>query len=99
MGILGAIVLALIVFVLRPMLAGRPVAGLGELTGPNEVGGGAARQIAGSDMRGELMDLPPHTLTKVDRLREVITSRGDDSAAVLRSWIEAPETHKEPAGT
>lgn len=99
MGILGAIVIALIVFVLRPMLAARPADRLTELAGLAAPAGEHTRQIAGEHRGGELLELPPHTLTKIDRLREVVTSRGDESAAVLRSWIEAPEAHKEPAGT
>jgi hypothetical protein len=38
-------------------------------------------------------------VNKIERLRDVITSRGEDSAAVLRSWIESPETRKEPVGS
>ena len=38
LGVLGAIVLALILFVLRPMTARRPVPELAELTGPREIG-------------------------------------------------------------
>jgi flagellar M-ring protein FliF len=98
LGVLGAIVLALIVFVLRPMLARRPAAALGELTGPRELGH-EPRPLAGSIPAGDILDLAPQTVTKIDRLREVITSRGDESAAVLRSWIEAPEARKESAGT
>ena len=38
LGVLGAIVLALIVFVLRPMMGRRPVISIPELTGPRELG-------------------------------------------------------------
>ena len=38
-------------------------------------------------------------MNKIERLRDVIASRGEDSAAVLRSWIEFPEIQKEPAGS
>jgi hypothetical protein len=80
------------------MLARRPAAALGELTGPRELGH-EPRPLAGSIPAGDILDLAPQTITKIDRLREVITSRGDESAAVLRSWIEAPEARKESAGT
>ena len=47
----------------------------------------------------DILDLPAQTVNKIERLRDVISSRGEDSAAVLRSWIEFPETRKEPAGS
>ena len=50
---------------------------------------------AGSD----ILDLPPQTVSKIERLRDVIASRGEDSAAVLRSWIESPDSRKEAAGS
>ena len=97
LGVLAAIVLALIFFVLRPMLGRQPAPDLAELTGPSELlaGARASAQIAG----GEILDLPAQSVTKIERLRDVITSRTDDSAAVLRAWIESPETRKEPAGS
>jgi flagellar M-ring protein FliF len=102
MGVLAGIVLALIFFVLRPMMT-RQGGGVdyAELTGPRATpGADAIRAIAGArDLHGEILELPPHTLPKIDRLREVISGRSDDSAAVLRSWIESPETSKEPAGS
>jgi flagellar M-ring protein FliF len=97
LGVLGLIVLALIFFVLRPMLARRPVIELAELTGPRELGHDAGRSLP--PQIGDLLELPAQTVNKIERLREVITSRGEDSAAVLRSWIESPETRKEPAGS
>jgi flagellar M-ring protein FliF len=99
-GVLGAIVLALILFVLRPLLGRRPSdAALADLTGMRAIGPDAARPIpAGFPATGDILDLSPQTISKIDRLREVITSRGDESSAVLRSWIEAPDTRKESAG-
>lgn len=99
-GVLGAIVLALIAFVLRPMLSRPQPLALTELTGPRELAAEGARQIGvDAGLRGDILELPPQALSKIDRLREVISSRGEDSAAVLRSWIEAPETRKEPSRT
>lgn len=98
LGVLGAIVLALIFFVLRPMTSRQPVLELADLTGPRELPAEPRRapaQIAG----GDLLDLPAQTVNKIERLRDVITSRGEDSAAVLRSWIESPDSRKEPAGS
>ena len=97
LGVLGAIVLALIFFVLRPMTSRRPVLDLPELTGMREVNPEAARH-AQAQIAGDFIDLPAQTVTKIERLRDVISSRSEDSAAVLRSWIESPDTRKEPAG-
>jgi flagellar M-ring protein FliF len=99
-GVLGAIVLALILFVLRPMVGRRPALDLAELTGPREHGGDPIRQLgSGASHLGDILDVPPQTVTKIERLREVISNRSEDSAAVLRSWIEAPDSRKEPAGS
>ncbi len=97
LGVLGAIVLALIFFVLRPLMGRQPLPSLPELMGPRELLPEPRRagQAAGHD----ILDLPAQTVNKIERLREVINSRGEDSAAVLRSWIESPESHKEPAGS
>ena len=97
LGVLGAIVLALIVFVLRPMTSRRPMLDLPELTGMREVNPEAARS-GPAQIAGDFIDLPAQTVTKIERLRDVISSRSEDSAAVLRSWIESPDTRKEPAG-
>jgi hypothetical protein len=70
---------------------------LAELTGPRELGLEGARGLP-PQIGGDLLELPAQTVNKIERLREVITSRGEDSAAVLRAWIESPETRKEPAG-
>lgn len=98
MVVLALIVLALIFFVMRPMMSRQPAVELLELTGPRDAapGGDPIRQIAGGK---DVLDLPPQTVSKIDRLREVISSRGEDSAAVLRAWIEAPDPQKEPAGS
>ncbi len=97
-GVLGVIVLALIFFVLRPMMSRRPQS-LPDLSGLREIGPNAsARPEALGEMAGgDLLELPPASVTKIDRLREVIASRSEDSAAVLRAWIESPEPLKEPA--
>jgi flagellar M-ring protein FliF len=97
LGVLAAIVLALIFFVLRPMASRRPVVQMAELTGIPELAAPrhAPPQLAG----GDILDLPAQSVTKIERLRDVITSRTEDSAAVLRAWIESPEARKEPAGS
>jgi len=101
MGVLGAIVLALVFFVLRPMLAGR-AGGLAEIAAPGVLPPETLRALGGPEAiagpgQGEILDVPPSTVTKIERLREVIASRSEDSAAVLRAWIESPDPRKEPA--
>ena len=99
LGVLAAVVLALIFFVLRPLAARRPVLEITELTGPRELAPAPAR-LGGADAAGgDILDLPAQSVTKIERLRDVISSRTEDSAAVLRSWIESPEPRKEPAGS
>jgi len=96
LGVLAAVVLALIFFVLRPLAARRPVLEITELTGPRDARAGQPRF---EHPTGDILDLPAQTVTRIERLRDVISSRGEDSAAVLRSWIESPETRKEAAGS
>ncbi len=98
LGVLGAIVIALIVFVLRPMTSRKPLLQLAELTGPSEFRGDAPR-LGQAQIGSDILDLPAQTVTKIERLRDVISSRSEDSAAVLRSWIESPDAVKEPAGS
>ncbi len=97
LGVLGAIVLALIFFVLRPMTTSRPVLEIAELTGPRALAAEGSRNALPQLGNDSLLELPAQTIGKIERLRDVISSRGEDSAAVLRSWIESPEPRKEPA--
>jgi flagellar M-ring protein FliF len=100
LGVLGAIVLALIFFVLRPMTTRRPVLEITQLTGPRDLAAEGPRHAQPPQIGNDsLLDLPAQTVSKIERLRDVISSRGEDSAAVLRSWIESPDTRKEPAGS
>ncbi len=89
-GVLGVIVLALLLFVVRPMVLPKPEVELVELTGPRDLDLEQLRQ-----MSDEVLDLPAQSQTKIERLREAITNRGEESAAILRSWIETPDSHKE----
>jgi flagellar M-ring protein FliF len=95
LGVLGTIVLALIVFVLRPMLQRRETPLIAELAGPQI--DNAPRAIGGP--ADDILALPPQSASKIDRLREVIGARSEDSAAVLRNWIEAPDSRRETAET
>ncbi len=103
LGILAAIVLALLFFVLRPMLRRPATPALPDLEAAPQpqpaVLAPAAEPaaLALPDME-KLLELPPGAGRKIERLREVIASRNEDSAVVLRSWIEAPDTRREIAG-
>lgn len=96
LGVLAGIVLALIFFVLRPIASRRPIVEIAELTGPQDVARALPSQFAAG---GDILDLPAQTVTKIERLRDVIASRTEDSAAVLRAWIESPEAGRERAGS
>ena len=96
---LALVVLALIFFVVRPMLNRKPdTAALAELAGPEEYTSQPTPALEGpaEPEGGDVLDAPPQSVTKIERLREVIASRSDDSAAVLRGWIETPEPIEEP---
>ena len=90
--------LALIFFVLRPMMSRRPIVAIAELTGPRELAADAAvpAQITAG---GDILDLPAQTVTKIERLRDVIASRTEDSAAVLRAGSNRPRATREHAGS
>lgn len=95
LGVLATVVLALIFFVLRPIASRRQVLDISELTG---IPSGPPRLAGPEQPGGDILDLPAQKANKIDRLREVISSRTEDLAAVLRSWIETPE-RKEPASS
>lgn len=98
-GVLGGIILALIFFVLRPMLRRNGEIGQSEfpeLETVNLFGEDAARQLSDQTSKPS-SDLPATGLNRIERLREVITDRSEDSTNVLRAWIEAPDAQKEGA--
>jgi flagellar M-ring protein FliF len=94
LAVLAAIVLALVFFVFRPMLSRQPVPEIAQLGGRDAIPELPRPQ-------DDIIDLTAHSVTRIDRLREVIASRSEDSAAVIRAWIEAPDTRadlrREPA--
>lgn len=87
LAVLGIVVLALVFFVFRPMLGRQPMLEISQLTGRE------TPELPRPDH--DILDLPAHAVTKIDRLREVISSRGEDSAAIIRAWIESPETRSD----
>ena len=76
LGVLGAIVLALILFVIRPMTARRPVPGAGRAD-RSARDRRRPRHAAPPQIRSDvLLDLPAQTVGKIERLRDVISEPG-----------------------
>lgn len=102
LGILAAILLALLLFVVRPMLRRPAAPALPELEPATQPQAALApaeegpATLALPDME-KLLELPPDSGRKIERLREVVASRSADSAVVLRGWIEAPDAGRETA--
>jgi flagellar M-ring protein FliF len=97
LGVLAAIVLALAWFVLRPMMQRRDEPDADALSfapAPVEEPAPSIAMLPADPV----LALPPQSGRKIDRLREVVASRGEDSSAILRNWIEAPEPRREIAG-
>jgi flagellar M-ring protein FliF len=93
LGVLAGAVLALIFFVLRPLLARPAEPALPEMA-PLDAAQAAepAPPQPSLDPPAEpLLALPAQSARKIERLRELFTERSEDSATVLRNWIEAPE--------
>src|SRR5690606_28368217 len=96
-GILAAIVLALLFFVVRPMLRRPAAQAAPELEAesqPQIAALAPAEEEASAPALPEvekLLELPPSAGRKIERLREVVARRSDESAAVLRGWIETSE--------
>jgi flagellar M-ring protein FliF len=98
-GVLGLVVMALIFFVLRPMLSRREPEPLAALGAPDDRVAAGAQATAAIEAGGEILELPATAVSKIDRLREVIAERSEESTTVLRNWIEAPDRVREPAGS
>ncbi len=100
LGALAAVVLFLALFVLRPILRAAPVADEGgsplrglappappqgaALTGEIDDSGAATGPMRVADDRPE----PPDP---VERMRQLIAERQDETLEILRSWMEEPE--------
>ncbi len=96
LGVLAAVVLALAWFVLRPMMQRRDEP-QPEALAAQPPAAEPAPALAAPEPNAFLA-LPPQSANKIDRLRDVFAARSDDSAVVLRNWIEAPEPRREIAG-
>lgn len=86
--VLGVVALLLGLFVVRPLLMRPPP----ELAAPEVLAGTidmTQGDIVGAE--SENNSLPPESHSKIKNLRELVDDRREDSADVLRRWIEAPE--------
>ena len=94
--VLGAVALALGLFVIRPILTQPPA-----LPSPAEDGDGTVEILDDSvalpaEIEGDgIPEIDQPDRNKIKNLRNVINERAEESADVLRRWIEAPETAKE----
>lgn len=95
LGVLSLVVLALGLFVLRPMMQAEPAAAsAGELVGPDGIVLGPAslgsveRSI---EAAGELIDADGVGVDQLTALRDAVQERPEDSAFLLRSWLESDE--------
>lgn len=86
--VLGTVVLLLGIFVVRPLLA-RPAA----LPAPNDdiavIDASAEEPL--NALASAPAALPTPEPNRIRKLRDLMTERRDDSADILRRWIEAPE--------
>ncbi len=86
LGVLSLVVLALGMFVLRPLLSSQPPL--------PPLAADAAEQFTLPDM-GNVMALENNTPpTAVEMLRTAMSERSDETNRLLQSWIEAPENEE-----
>lgn len=91
--VMGLVALALGMFVIRPILSQKPA----ELPAPAPLGQGVelleddpAQAAANALEQSEQETLDSPDQNKIQNLRDVIKDRSDESADVLRRWIETP---------
>ncbi len=95
--VLGLVAVALGMFVVRPLLTQKPAALTQEGTEQTvEILEDGADIGADFEMSADGV-LDHKDKNKIKNLRNVITERSEESAEVLRRWIEAPESGKESA--
>ncbi|MEO0912207.1 MAG: flagellar basal-body MS-ring/collar protein FliF [Pseudomonadota bacterium] len=96
-GVLGLVAIILGMFVVRPLLQPQPALPEPEPDQTVEILENGAEMGADIDMAAEgQLDQPDKH--KIKNLRSVITERSEESADVLRRWIEAPEPTTEGTG-
>ncbi|MEO1000299.1 MAG: flagellar basal-body MS-ring/collar protein FliF [Pseudomonadota bacterium] len=98
-GILALVALGLAAFVLRPLLAARP-----EVPALEQEILGEAPALSGPELDfDEGFNFAANIVTpedaepgRLDMLREMIAERSEDSATLLRSWLDTSEYSEEP---
>lgn len=95
LAVLSLVVLALGMFVLRPMMQAEPAgAATAELVGPDGVALGPASMGSverSIEAAGELIDADGVGVDQLTALRDAVQERPEDSAFLLRSWLESDE--------
>ncbi len=91
LGILGAVVLALGLFVVRPVLAPRELPEMKTIGGSDTSAEGTPTGDASKLAAQAQPALAPPEANAIDLLRETVNSRSEDSSTLLRNWIEATE--------
>jgi flagellar M-ring protein FliF len=93
LGVLALVALALGLFVIRPILANAPGGGTPELAPPGAMGmmgdGEPMPDFAPMPALGSPDDAAEPEEDPVERLRGLIASRQNETAEILRNWIEA----------
>lgn len=94
--ILSIVALVIGLFVIRPILTQQPPLPTPDLNQSNDINviNGQLSLPGDGDAGAEL---PSPDQTKLENLREVIKERSDESADVLRRWIDTPGTTSEGA--
>jgi flagellar M-ring protein FliF len=95
LAVLSLVVMALGMFVLRPMMQAEPPSAVaGELTGPDGLSLGPASMGSverSIETAGELIDADGVGVDQLTALRDAVQERPDDSAFLLRSWLESDD--------
>ncbi len=102
MGFLGAVAVALGMFVLKPIfttpvpqskadLVSSVEAALGEIAEP---GAGTSGEI---ELNPEVLQDPSSEQQRIDHLKKTVSERADDSKAILEDWLQSVELEKEGA--
>lgn len=96
LGVLSLVALALGFFVLKPMMAGGPGgAAEAEIAGPDgqlRLGADPLGSVERSiEAAGELIDAQNVAVDRLAALRDAVSERPEDSAFLLRSWLESDD--------
>ncbi len=102
MAFLGAVALALGLFVLKPILTSQNPARLDqvatELAAISDANAGAAGAAEGEiELNPEVLEVVTEDQKKIEHLKRTVTDRADDSKAILEDWLNTGELESEGA--